>query len=74
MNQDGSGIDPNRCPLCGEGNECGIAAGSERCWCFSAIIPEDVLGSVPEQARDAVCICQKCAKQEADSRKDEVSI
>jgi hypothetical protein len=63
MNQTAGAIDPMLCPLCGSANECGMAGATEKCWCFNAIIPEDVLGRVPEQARDLACICERCAKQ-----------
>ena len=74
MSQSVDGMDPMRCPLCGDENECGMAMGAEKCWCFSAVISEDVLGRVPEQARDLVCICEKCAKQQAASRQDQATI
>lgn len=43
--------DPKRCPLCGETNECGRAAGKETCWCFSECMPRELLERVPESAR-----------------------
>ena len=63
MTQTANGIDPKCCPLCGNANQCGMATGKEKCWCFTAIISEDVLARVPQQARDSACICQECAKQ-----------
>jgi hypothetical protein len=56
-------VDPKRCPLCGNANQCGMARGGEKCWCSTAIISEDVLARVPPQARDVACICEKCATQ-----------
>jgi hypothetical protein len=53
--------DATRCPLCGETNECGIAAGQSTCWCFSTSIPADVLERIPEEARGTACVCAKCA-------------
>ena len=61
MNQTTVSVDPKRCPLCGDENQCGMAKAAAKCWCFTAIIPEAVLGQVPEQVRDRVCICEKCA-------------
>ena len=54
-------VDPSRCPLCGEANACGTAAGKGDCWCMSVTIPAEVLERVPPGARDAVCVCQRCA-------------
>ena len=63
MNQPSGSVDPKRCPLCGNENECGMLEGQGKCWCFTAIIAEAVIGQVPEEARDLACICEKCAKQ-----------
>jgi hypothetical protein len=52
---------PERCPLCGEHNACGMAAGAGSCWCFSTKVPADVLERVPQEARDKVCVCEACA-------------
>jgi len=54
-------LDPARCPLCGSGNACGMAAGKSDCWCFEAEIPAEVLERVPAQAKGAACVCQGCA-------------
>ena len=56
-------VDPMRCPLCGSENECGMAKDREKCWCFTAVFPESVLGRIPERARYLACVCRKCAKQ-----------
>jgi hypothetical protein len=52
----------SRCPLCGGPNDCGIALGKSVCWCFSAVIPAEVLAQVPEAERDRGCICRACAE------------
>src|SRR6185295_7497090 len=58
----GSEGDPKRCPLCGEGNACGMAAGQQGdCWCKSVKIPAEVLERVPAAARDRACVCERCA-------------
>jgi hypothetical protein len=62
MNRSVNSVDNRRCPLCGNANQCGMATGQEKCWCFTAIISGEVLARVPEQARDLACICEKCAK------------
>ena len=54
-------LDPRRCPLCGEGNACGMAAGQGDCWCKTLKIPPEVLERVPAAARDAACVCESCA-------------
>ena len=54
-------VDPKRCPLCGDGNACGMAEGKSSCWCFEAHIAPEVLERVPAEARDRACVCQGCA-------------
>jgi Cysteine-rich CWC len=67
MNEPNVPVDPLRCPLCGNANECGMLKAAEKCWCFTAIIPEDVLARVPEEARNVACVCAICAKQEKNT-------
>lgn len=59
-------LDPSRCALCGEPNECGMARGDSECWCYSTVIPEKALDLVPLAAREKVCICAKCAEKHRD--------
>jgi hypothetical protein len=54
-------LDRERCPLCGERNDCGLAAGKGVCWCFTAAIPREVLERVPAEARGVACVCTACA-------------
>ncbi len=61
MTLEKNAIDPSRCPLCGQPNECGIAAGESTCWCFETAIPAEALEKVPPEARGAACICKTCA-------------
>jgi hypothetical protein len=56
-------VDPARCPLCGEGNACGAAAGEPTCWCYGAAIPAEVLGRIPPPAAGVACVCRRCAEQ-----------
>ena len=56
-----SAVDEKRCPLCGEGNACGMAAGKGTCWCKALKIPAEVLERVPAEARDTACVCERCA-------------
>ena len=51
----------DRCPLCGEDNECGAAAGRETCWCFEVVIPKEKLDLIPLRDRKKRCICPRCA-------------
>lgn len=53
--------DPSRCPLCGQANQCGMAAGSTECWCFGATVSEEALERLPSGARGKLCICARCA-------------
>jgi broad specificity phosphatase PhoE len=55
--------DSSRCPLCGENNACGIAAGDSvtDCWCYGEALNRDALGRVPPSSRNRVCLCARCA-------------
>lgn len=53
--------DPTRCPLCERPNECGAARGAATCWCFTAVIPADVVARVPPEDRGVRCVCASCA-------------
>jgi len=56
-----SRVDPRRCPLCGDRNACGVAAGEKQCWCFCQPVPQGVLQRLPVQARGVACVCHACA-------------
>jgi hypothetical protein len=60
-------IDPERCPLCGEANECGMARDLPNCWCFTASVRRDVLERVPPQAQGVACVCRRCATGEREA-------
>ena len=53
-------VDPKRCPLCGEPNQCGVAQGLSSCWCFEVRIPDFVLARIPREARQFACVCKPC--------------
>ncbi|MGB5222925.1 MAG: cysteine-rich CWC family protein [Polyangiales bacterium] len=55
--------DETKCPLCGDANECAIAAGRapESCWCMTASMDPAALQSIPVEAQGKVCICARCA-------------
>lgn len=62
-----SAPDPARCPLCGDENRCGVAAGSASCWCFEAPpVSSEVLARVPSEAQGVACVCQRCASGKDD--------
>lgn len=54
-------VDPKRCPLCRDDNNCGAARGEATCWCFTARVPDEVLERVPPSARGVACVCEGCA-------------
>ena len=63
-------IDPSKCPICGEPNQCAQAIAKatgkppEACWCMTAPFSEklsaELLDRVPVEAQNKVCICSKC--------------
>jgi hypothetical protein len=61
-------VDPTRCPLCGQSNQCagqverstGIKQPS--CWCNTVTFDADLLARVPQAARRQACICIACAQ------------
>jgi hypothetical protein len=60
---------PDRCPLCGGGNACAMAAGdASPCWCLAAVFDEALLARVPPAARGRACICPACAAAEARAK------
>lgn len=60
-------LDPGRCPLCGQSNQCGQcdpATADQPCWCFSAEIAEQARQRIPPQAQGKACLCPRCARGE----------
>jgi hypothetical protein len=55
-------INTARCPLCGEPNQCAMAADPEaaECWCESEKFPQDLIARVPTNAVGRACICRSC--------------
>jgi hypothetical protein len=55
-------VDPTKCPLCGQDNQCSVAGGaaSGSCWCMTASIPEGLLATIPPERRMKACICKDC--------------
>ncbi|MDP3501668.1 MAG: cysteine-rich CWC family protein [Myxococcales bacterium] len=56
---------PKTCPLCGEPNSCGMAAGEQACWCFAVTMDPDALARIPEAAKGKACVCQRCGVKAA---------
>jgi hypothetical protein len=55
------------CPFCGQPNECASAQGgnsAQPCWCVNTTFSAELLARVPENLRDAACICQACAAKQ----------
>jgi hypothetical protein len=50
------------CPLCGQPNECAMAAdpNASECWCEDLKFPQELLDQVPERALHKACICRNC--------------
>lgn len=48
------------CPLCGAPNDCAIARGEEKCWCFDEVFPPNLLDRMPEADQGKVCVCRNC--------------
>ena len=55
-----SEVKPDRCPICGGPNDCGMPAGKSECWCESVTISREALEKVPAEAKGKVCVCRKC--------------
>ncbi|WP_080886331.1 cysteine-rich CWC family protein [Nitrospira japonica] len=58
-----SEFDPAKCPRCGQGNECGMAAGSRACWCFESSIAPEVLDRVRCGSEGQACLCRICLSE-----------
>ncbi|HEY4665618.1 MAG TPA: cysteine-rich CWC family protein [Comamonas sp.] len=57
-------LDSSRCPLCGQANQCAVAAGlpPESCWCMQASIAPEALERVPAKQRGKACVCPACGQ------------
>lgn len=58
-------IDPSRCPLCDEPNDCALCRGKGNCWCFASRVREEVLKAIPEEYQGLACVCRKCSELDA---------
>jgi hypothetical protein len=58
-----------KCPLCGEPNQCALAAdhNATECWCESADFQEELVAQIPDEAVRKTCVCQKCDDEYQES-------
>ena len=68
-----SELKPDRCPICGGPNECGMAAGKSECWCANVKISAEALEKVPEGAKGKVCVCRKCGLDTTIDRNEDTN-
>ncbi|MBL7161693.1 MAG: cysteine-rich CWC family protein [Anaerolineales bacterium] len=55
-------LSTSTCPLCGEPNQCAVAAdpAATECWCELVDFPPELLAQIPDDAVRKTCVCQKC--------------
>ncbi|KAB2901792.1 MAG: cysteine-rich CWC family protein [Burkholderiaceae bacterium] len=60
--------DTNRCPLCGQANQCAVAAGlpAQDCWCMHTPVSREALARLAPGQRGRSCICPLCAREMPD--------
>ncbi|MDF1693055.1 MAG: cysteine-rich CWC family protein [Zhongshania sp.] len=53
-----------QCPLCGQDNQCAVAAGSEpsNCWCMAATLDTAAKQQAASMAGPQRCICAACGR------------
>lgn len=79
----GSGSRGGLCVLCGEANDCAMAAegmvadgeqgGADRaepCWCVTERFDPSLIALVPAAEKDERCICRRCLMRHHDSEHD----
>jgi Cysteine-rich CWC len=57
----------NLCPSCGEPNACGLSQGKSECWCFGVQIEDRALARIPNEAKNQICICARCAEKKSEA-------
>ena len=57
--------DTRHCPLCGQSNQCAVAAGqpAQGCWCMAQPVSRAALARLAPQQRGQSCICPLCARE-----------
>jgi hypothetical protein len=58
-------IDTTHCPLCGQANQCAVAAGqpAQACWCMHTPVSREALARIAPAQRGRSCICPLCARE-----------
>ncbi|WP_312567197.1 cysteine-rich CWC family protein [Comamonas sp.] len=61
-----SALNPLACPLCGQANQCAVAAGlpAQSCWCMQQRIAPEVLERIPAAQRRQACVCPACGQSQ----------
>lgn len=61
------------CPLCGQANQCTLAAGDEQapCWCFQVQVDPQALARLPDAQQGQRCLCPACAVARPDDQRAE---
>ncbi len=56
--------DQHTCPLCGQPNDCAMAAGESvsACWCTGVTLTRAMLERLPPEHQGVTCICGACAR------------
>lgn len=67
MSRPTASADGSRCPLCGQANQCAMAAGlpAQDCWCMRAPVSREALARLAPAQRGRTCICPLCARETA---------
>jgi hypothetical protein len=55
------------CPICGAPNDCAIARGEDKCWCFDEVFPANLFERVPPESQGEICVCRNCVMKAKDA-------
>lgn len=47
---------PEKCPVCQGANNCALAQGKSKCWCFYVEVPAELRDAGPPEQ----CLCESC--------------
>lgn len=56
-------INPKKCPICGQDNQCGNELGKSICWCSAESFPQEIFELIPEEKLRKACICKDCLEK-----------
>ncbi|WP_370467953.1 cysteine-rich CWC family protein [Nitrospira sp. KM1] len=62
-----SDLDPSRCPLCRQWNECALAKGKSTCWCFELSREGRGGNEMLQDTTGLSCLCRHCLTQSRQS-------